>query len=101
MAADADRLRRDISAAHAEALHVHDSPVRADRLYREVERISGTVEGADLTEEQTARIRAALADAMRVLRRDDDGREAAKHLQTALGQLEQRERRPFPFLDDV
>jgi hypothetical protein len=36
----------------------------------------------------------------RVLRRDDDGREAARHLQNALRLVEDRPRRPSPFLDD-
>lgn len=96
-----DRLSGFLQAAHAEALRVHDSPVRADRLYREVERIAGVAKQTDLTDEQQARLQAALADALRVLRRDDDGREAAKHIQAAIGQLEKKERKPSPFLDDI
>jgi hypothetical protein len=35
-----------------------------------------------------------------VLRRDDDGREAARHLQAALRWVEDRPRAPSPFGDD-
>ncbi len=45
-------------------------------------------------------IRAALADAERVLRRDDDGREVARHPQSAIRLLKQKPRPPSPFLDD-
>lgn len=96
-----EKLRGALAAAETSALRVHDSPVRADQLYRELDRILETVGRAGLGEEQTARVEAAIADAMRVLRRDDDGREAAKHLQTALSQFVQRERKPSPFLDDL
>lgn len=98
---DLERLRGELGTAQTEALRVHDSPPRADKLYRDLERISRRVAGSGLGEEQAARVSAALADAMRVLRRDDDGREAAKHLQSALGQFEKREPRPSPFLDDL
>jgi hypothetical protein len=95
-----DALRRDLTAAHAEALRVHDSPVRSDRLYAEIQRIAGTVSDSDLVEEKKVRLSAALADALRVLRRDEDGREAARHLQTGMRQLETGARPPSPFLDD-
>lgn len=93
-------LRDRLAAAHAEALQVGDSPLRADRL---ADRLAAELRGisaAPLTDEQRSRIRAALENAERVLRRDDDGREAARHLQGALGQLEERARKPSPFLDD-
>ena len=101
MAESVDRLRSLLQSAHADGLRVHDSPIRADQLFREVERIAETAKAADLSEEQQARVQAALADALRVLRRDDDGREAARHIQTATGQLEKKERKPSPFLDDL
>ena len=101
MAGEATKIRGDLTAAHAAALRVHDSPVRADELYKEIERIAGRLPLADLGEEKTTRVAAALADAMRVLRRDEDGREAAKHLQSALRFFEPAERKPSPFLEDL
>lgn len=95
-----ETLRPRIAAAHAEALRVGDSPVRADQLERTLQGIVSAVPSAGLTEEQEARVVGALESALRVLRREEDGREAAKHLQTALAQLEDRVRKPSPFLDD-
>jgi hypothetical protein len=95
-----EELRRRLTAAHEEALRVGDSPLRADLLADRLPALSKAVAESEATEEQSARIRAALADAERVLRRDDDGREAAKHLSTALAQVEERPRKPSPFLDD-
>jgi len=95
-----DELRRRLEVAHAEALRVGDSPLRADQLARQLPGIAGTVDAAPVLEELKPRIRAALADAERVLRRDDDGREAARHLQGALRLLERKPRPPSPFLDD-
>lgn len=97
---DQEALRGKLSAMHAEALRVGDSPIRADRLADQLDRLTAEVESADITEEQNARISAALRDAVRVLRRDDDGREAARHLQTAQRQLEYRPSQPSPFFDD-
>ena len=91
---------RSLSAAHQEALQVGDSPLRADRLADRLAALSRELDGMDAPDEARSRIRGALADAERVLRRDDDGREAARHLQTALRQTEQRPRKPSPFLDD-
>ena len=93
-------LARRLSAAHAEALRVGDSPLRADQLADKLTDLAHDVAAADAPEETRTRIRAALADAERVLRRDDDGREAARHLQSALKLTEQRTRKPSPFLDD-
>ena len=95
-----ETLRPRIAAAHAEALRVGDSPVRADQLERTLHGIVGAVPAAGLTEEQASRVLGALESALRVLRREEDGREAAKHLQTALAQLEDRARKPSPFADD-
>lgn len=101
MGAEADRLRGALEAAHAAALRVHDSPVRSDQVFRDLERIAADVAKADLGEERSTRVSASLADALRVLRREDDGREAAKHIQAALRHFEPRERKPSPFLDDL
>ena len=100
MDAGLDRLRRALENAHAEALRVHDSPVRADRLYATIQSMAADLPGDSLGDERTARMAGSLADALRVLRRDEDGREAAKHLQAALRLLESRPRAPNPFLDD-
>jgi hypothetical protein len=101
MSNDPEALRSRLSAAHAEALRVHDSPVRADQLAAQIQQILDGVAESEVAEERRARIAASLEDALRVLRRDDDGREAARHLQTAMGQLEGGgPRKPSPFLDD-
>jgi hypothetical protein len=101
MSDDMDSLRRGLAAAHADALRVHDSPGRADRLFADIERIAASVPAAhSLGEEKSVRLAAALKDALRVLRRDEDGREAAKHLQTGFRLLEGGPRAPSPFLDD-
>jgi len=94
-------LARRLAAAHEEALRVGDSPLRADQLADRLAQLAREVAAApDAPEETRTRVRAALADAERVLRRDDDGREAARHLQSALKLTEQRTRKPSPFLDD-
>ena len=97
---DASDLYRQLSTAHADALRVHDSPVHADQLATKVESIIHSLDRANLDEDTTKRIRDALAPAERVLRRDDDGREAARHIHTAIGLLGPRPRKPSPFLDD-
>ncbi len=93
-------LARKLSAAHEEALRVGDSPLRADQLADRLSHLAREIAASDAPEETRTRVRAALADAERVLRRDDDGREAARHLQSALKLTEQRTRKPSPFLDD-
>jgi hypothetical protein len=98
---DEEQLRRQLTAAHAEAMKVGDSPLRADRVAEQIRTATRELAAADLGEERTARIGAFLADALRVLRRDDDGREAAKHLQAALRLFDAAPPRPSPFLDDV
>lgn len=97
---DTEKLRRDLATARADALRVHDSPVRSDRLYADLERISRALAERDEGDERLTRAAASVADAMRNLRLDDDGREAARHLQKAADQFEVRERKPSPFLDD-
>jgi hypothetical protein len=93
-------LHASLSAAHAEALTVGDSPLRADRLAGRLEGVGQTLDQFGLGEDTRDRIRDALTLAERVLRRDDDGREAARHLQSALALLKPRPRKPSPFLDD-
>jgi hypothetical protein len=95
-----DSIRRSLSAAHAEALRVGDSPLRADRLADTIAALARSVATEVDSEDIRARLSAALADAERVLRRDDDGREAARHLQAALRLGEPAPRRESPFLDD-
>ena len=95
-----EELFRQLSAAHAEALRVGDSPLYADQLASRVAGIIRAVDQADLAEDTRKRIHDALGTAERVLRRDDDGREAARHIHTALGLLGPRPQKPSPFLDD-
>jgi hypothetical protein len=97
---DQDQLRRRLNLAHSEALKVGDSPLRADRVADQLQVLVRELGAAELDDDRRARLSAALENAMRVLRRDDDGREAAKHLQAALRLLEAREKKPSPFLDD-
>ncbi|MDR0788520.1 MAG: hypothetical protein LBG44_11765 [Gemmatimonadota bacterium] len=95
-----DQQRR-LEAAHAEALRVGDSPTRADQLYRTLEALGREAPDPTLGEERAARMSASIASAIRVLRRDDDGHEAARHLQEALRQFNAPStRKPSPFLDD-
>lgn len=95
-----DQLHSQLSAAHAEALRVGDSPLYADQLANKLPAIIRAVEQSDLADDTQRRVRDALSTAERVLRRDDDGREAARHIQTAIGLLGPRTRKPSPFLDD-
>jgi hypothetical protein len=95
-----EALQQLLASAHAEALRVGDSPLRADQLANRLPVLSGAVAEADIAEEVKARISDAIANAERVLRRDDDGREAARHLQAAVRLGEEKPRRPSPFLDD-
>jgi hypothetical protein len=96
-----ERLRSRLTSAHAEALKVGDSPLRADRLADQLEATARDVAGGGLGDERAARVSAAIANAVRVLRRDDDGREAARHLQEALKQFSAPARKPSPFADDL
>jgi hypothetical protein len=95
-----DDLRAKLSAAQQEALRVGDSPLRADALADRLPELARTLAASGATDEMKARVGAELEAAERVLRRDDDGREAARHLQNALRLVEDRPRRPAPFLDD-
>jgi len=95
-----DDLRAKLSAAQQEALRVGDSPLRADALADRLPALARDLAASAATDEQKARVGAELQAAERVLRRDDDGREAARHLQNALRLVEDRPRRPSPFLDD-
>ena len=93
-------LHQRLSTAHAEALRVGDSPLYADQLASRLAGIIRTLDQADLHDDTRKRVHDALSIAERVLRRDDDGREAARHLHTAIGLLGPRPRKPSPFLDD-
>lgn len=95
-----DPLRRRIEDARQEALRVGDSPLRADQLAAKVAALAQGVTAAEGPDDVKGRVLAALADAERVLRRDDDGPEAARHLRTALSHAEARAPKPSPFLDD-
>jgi hypothetical protein len=95
-----EELRKKLAAAREEALRVGDSPLQADRLADRLGPLAREVNASAATDEVKARVSAALADAERVLRRDDDGREAARHLATALSHTEGRTQKPSPFLDD-
>jgi hypothetical protein len=93
-------LHQMLSAAHAEALRVGDSPLYADQLANKLPAIGRAADQANIGDDTRRRIRDALTTAERVLRRDDDGREAARHLHTAIGLLGPRAKKPSPFLDD-
>lgn len=96
-----EEIRRELTAAIAEAQRVGESPLRADQLAEKLRPLGRKVEEAEgIHEDPKSRVRTALDSAERVLRRDDDGREAARHLQGALRLLEDRPRAPSPFLDD-
>ena len=92
-------VRRELDAAVMEARRVGDSPLRADQLADRLTVLSSTVAELEIGEDVRNRIHAALADAERVLRRDDDGHEAARHIQSALRASEQKSRKPSPFVD--
>ena len=95
-----EALYGQLSAAHAEALRVGDSPLYADQLASKLPALIRAADEAELGEDARSRIRVALGTAERVLRRDDDGREAARHIHTAIGLLGPRPQKPSPFLDD-
>ena len=99
-AAAAPDVARQLSAAHQEALRVGDSPIYADRLADKLPGLARAVAASDLGDEAKDRITAALENAERVLRRDDDGKEAARHLALAVRLTDPRPRGGSPFLDD-
>ena len=93
-------LQSLLQALHAEALRVGDSPQRADQLASKLPLVRASGGYASLSEDVQHRVDDALAAVERVLRRDDDGREAARHLQSALSLIRPRQQRPSPFLDE-
>lgn len=95
-----EELRRRLNRARTEALKVHDSPPRADQVHKQVQQIVASISKDELGDERASRITHVLNDALRVLRRDDDGREAARHLATALSHVGPSPHKPSPFLDD-
>ena len=95
-----EELAKALRDAHQEALRVGDSPLRADLLADRLAPLAVRFDAADLQDDTRSRVRAALEDAERTLRRDDDGREAARHLQSAIRLTgDARPRPPSPFLD--
>jgi hypothetical protein len=98
--AQTEALYHQLSAAHAEALRVGDSPTYADQLAAKLQTLIRAADASELGEDTRKRIHDALSTAERVLRRDDDGREAARHIHTAIGLLGPRPQKPSPFLDD-
>ena len=92
-------LRRQLEAALVDARRVGDSPLRADQLADRLAVIESTLEAIEMSEDTRKRISAALGDADRVLRRDDDGHEAARHIQAALRAAELKQSKPSPFQD--
>ena len=101
MSEAAEGFRRRLAEAHTEAMRVGDSPVRADRLAETIERIRGGLDKETLGEERVARTEGYLDDSLRALRRDDDGRQAANYLQSAMRLFESVTPRKSPFLDDL
>ena len=100
MSEGTNATRRAIEAARAAALTVHDSPVRADQASARIRQILDDMPTSELGEEKSVRVGAALETALRVLRRDEDGREAARHLQSALQYFTTKPATPSPFLED-
>lgn len=95
-----DQLYRQLMTAHEEALRVGDSPLRADQLVAKLPALVRAADQAGLDESTLRRIREEIGTAERVLRRDDDGREAARHLYAATTVLTLPPRKTSPFLDD-
>jgi hypothetical protein len=95
-----EMLQRQFAALVAEAHQVGDSPNRADALWAKLPALGRMAEQSSLPDDVRARIRDAIAAAERTLRRDDDGREAARHLQAAQMLIGMPPRKPSPFLDD-
>ena len=92
-------FRKQLEDALAAARRVGDSPLRADQLADHLAVMESSLATIEMIEDTRKRISAALADAERVLRRDDDGHEAARHIQTALRAAEYKQAKPSPFLD--
>lgn len=93
-------LYRQLMAIHDEAQKVGDSPLRADQVSAKLPALLRLAESSGLDDSTLRRVRDEIAAAERVLRRDDDGREAARHLYAASTVLTLPPRRPSPFLDD-
>ena len=85
---------RALSDAHAEALRVGDSPLRADQLAAKVARLLRDVGDLNAPADVQGKLRDAIAGAERSLRRDDDGRQAAVHLKAAIRLTEGGPREP-------
>lgn len=83
MSAIPESFSRALSAAHAEALRVRDSPLRADQLAAKLAKLLQELPQLDLAEDLRERLRGSIALAEQTLRRDDDGTQAARHLKDA------------------
>ncbi len=90
MPAVPDSFSRALSAAHAEALRVGDSPLRADQLAAKLSSLLQELPQLEATEELRERLRGPLARAEQTLRRDDDGKQAARYLKEALHIAEEK-----------
>ena len=95
-----EQLYRQLMAVHADAQKVGDSPQRADQVSAKLPGLLRLAESAGLDDSTMRRVRDEIAAAERVLRRDDDGREAARHLYAASTVLTLPPRKPSPFVDD-
>ncbi len=87
-------LIRALSDAHAEALRVGDSPLRADQLAAKLAKLLASIGELDVPPDLRGKLRDAVAGAERSLRRDDDGRQAAVHLKAAIRLTEGSSREP-------
>ncbi len=83
MPAVPESFTRALGAAHAEALRVGDSPLRADQLAAKLAKLLTELSGLDVADDLRERLRASIARAEQTLRRDDDGPQAARHLKEA------------------
>lgn len=94
-----ESIARALSAAYAEALRVGDSPLRADQLAVKLAKLQQDIPQLDAADDIRQRIQAALSRAEQTLRRDDDGKQAARHLKEAvqLAEAKQEEPRKAPW----
>lgn len=94
-----ESFARALGAAHAEALRVGDSPLRADQLAVKLAKLQQDLPQLDASDDVRQRIQAALTRAEQTLLRDDDGKQAARHLKEAvqLAETKQKEPRKAPW----
>ncbi|HEV2123711.1 MAG TPA: hypothetical protein VGW38_13170 [Chloroflexota bacterium] len=94
-----ESFTRALSAAHAEALRVGDSPLRADQLAAKLAQLLQELARLEVAEDLRERLRGSITKAEQTLRRDDDGAQAARHLKEAkrLGEPSGSEARKAPW----